>query len=263
MLLVTKYLWINFPESQFANTQSTYYSIFFLAVGLVLIGWIYFFIRLVLGLKEKALTRMMNVAITAGISTIGVNFAIGLSIFIIHGSNRWILLTFRGLMIVANVVFLVMIISLVLQKPNRKHEPIRAFGWMSVIGYSLFFTFIILPEPFSLATGSGCFLALNITPIIWFRVHFLPQYGQLSTEQDQQFLESFFQEYHISNREREIMKLLIQGKSNKDIERMLYISYNTVKNHVYNLFQKLGVNSRWQMLHMVLEARDRQVNSAR
>ncbi len=36
---------------------------------------------------------------------------------------------------------------------------------------------------------------------------------------------------------------------------MLFISYNTIKNHIYNLYQKLGVKSRGQMINFVLEAR--------
>lgn len=261
--LITKYLWINFPESHFADMQSTYYTIFFLVVSLTQIGWIYHFIRLVLGLREKAMTRMIRMSITAAISIICMSYVIGLTIFMMNGSNRWIVSTFRGLMIVANVIFLAMIISLVLQKHESKQESIQAFGWMSFIGYVMFFAFFFLPEPLGLVIGSAGLLVLNIAPIIWFRVYFLRHYGQLATEQDQQFLESFFKKHQISNREREIMELLMQGKSNKDIERMLYISYNTVKNHVYNLYQKLGVNSRWQMLHLVLEARSQQANSAK
>jgi len=267
MHLVAKYLWINFPGSQFADSQSTYYLMFFLVVSVAQIGWIYFFIRLVLGFKERTMTRKVNLWITAGLLIIGANYVIGLTIYIVNGSNRWVLNTFRGLMLVANVIFLTMIISLVLKKRigqnNNKHKSIQAFGWMSFVGYALFLTFFLLPEPFNLVTGSGGLLALNITPIVWLRVYFLRHYGQLATAHDQQFLESFFQKYQISNREREIMQLLMQGKNNKEIESMLYISYNTVKNHIYNLYQKLGVNNRWQMLHLVLEARDQQAKSAR
>jgi len=69
------------------------------------------------------------------------------------------------------------------------------------------------------------------------------------------FLDIALKDYAISNREREIMELILQGKSNKEIEESLFISYNTVKNHIYNLYQKLGVKSRGQLIHLVLEAR--------
>ena len=42
-------------------------------------------------------------------------------------------------------------------------------------------------------------------------------------------------------------------KTNKEIKDQLFISYNTVKNHIYNIYQKLGVNSRSQMICRVLQ----------
>lgn len=48
----------------------------------------------------------------------------------------------------------------------------------------------------------------------------------------------------ISPREREVLMEIALGKSNKEIAQNLFISENTVKNHVGNILQKLDVNSR-------------------
>jgi len=48
----------------------------------------------------------------------------------------------------------------------------------------------------------------------------------------------------LTNREREILLLISQGKENKEIAAALKISENTVKNHISNVFQKLAVNDR-------------------
>lgn len=45
-------------------------------------------------------------------------------------------------------------------------------------------------------------------------------------------------------REREILGLIERGMSNKDIARLLHIQVATVKNHVHNVLEKLGVGSR-------------------
>jgi DNA-binding CsgD family transcriptional regulator len=66
-------------------------------------------------------------------------------------------------------------------------------------------------------------------------------------------LETLVREHNISKREREIMELILAGMSNKEIEGKLFISVNTVKNHVYHLFQKLGINSRSQLMHLVFK----------
>jgi DNA-binding CsgD family transcriptional regulator len=71
---------------------------------------------------------------------------------------------------------------------------------------------------------------------------------------DDGILGGFYEERKISKREREIAELILQGKSNKEIEHQLFISPHTVKNHIYSLYQKAGVKSRGQLVHLILES---------
>jgi len=50
----------------------------------------------------------------------------------------------------------------------------------------------------------------------------------------------------LSEREIEILKLLAQGLSNKEIAKQLYLAEGTVKNYVSNVLSKLGVTDRTQ-----------------
>ena len=50
----------------------------------------------------------------------------------------------------------------------------------------------------------------------------------------------------LSPRETEILALVEQGRSNKEIARQLAISVATVKNHMHNILQKLQVSRRGQ-----------------
>lgn len=50
----------------------------------------------------------------------------------------------------------------------------------------------------------------------------------------------------ISPRELEVLELLAQGHSNKEIGKTLFVSPNTVKTHLANLYQKLEVSRRTQ-----------------
>jgi hypothetical protein len=45
--------------------------------------------------------------------------------------------------------------------------------------------------------------------------------------------------------------MILKGKSHKDIQNELFISLNTVKNHVSPIYRKMGVSSRWQFLEKV------------
>ena len=52
----------------------------------------------------------------------------------------------------------------------------------------------------------------------------------------------------LTEREREVLRLLVEGASNREVAEYLILSVNTVKKHVYNICRKLGVQSRTQAI---------------
>jgi len=51
----------------------------------------------------------------------------------------------------------------------------------------------------------------------------------------------------LSQREREIVALVAQGYKNKEMAAKMFISEQTVKNHLHNIFDKLGVSDRLEL----------------
>jgi DNA-binding NarL/FixJ family response regulator len=51
----------------------------------------------------------------------------------------------------------------------------------------------------------------------------------------------------LSQREREIVVLVAQGFKNKEMAERMFISEQTVKNHLHNIFDKLGVSDRLEL----------------
>ena len=51
----------------------------------------------------------------------------------------------------------------------------------------------------------------------------------------------------LSTRERQITMLITRGLKNKDIARKMLITEQTVKNHIHNIFEKLGVGDRLEL----------------
>jgi len=64
-------------------------------------------------------------------------------------------------------------------------------------------------------------------------------------------MKSLLLEKGISSREEEIIRLLLKGLSNREIENQLFISPHTVKNHIYHIYQKLEVDNRTELKYIL------------
>ena len=60
-------------------------------------------------------------------------------------------------------------------------------------------------------------------------------------------------EHDLSDRERDVLTLLVKGMNNNEIAETLYISLGTVKFHVRNIFMKLGVDNRVEAVKLALK----------
>jgi DNA-binding CsgD family transcriptional regulator len=67
--------------------------------------------------------------------------------------------------------------------------------------------------------------------------------------------EALGQKYGLSKREKEVLALLLAGKSNKGIETSLFLSSSTVRNHISSIYEKIGINSRGQLTGLVFKFR--------
>lgn len=61
----------------------------------------------------------------------------------------------------------------------------------------------------------------------------------------------------LTPREKEIVRVMAAGKTNKEISETLCIGLETVKTHVRNIFAKTGVNSRLELVSKALQIRCR------
>lgn len=91
-----------------------------------------------------------------------------------------------------------------------------------------------------------------ISPGIAHKILQLVQNNQLTIKQKQPEQDSKTL-FDLTDRETEILQLLVEGLSYKEIGSRLDISANTAKKHVINIYNKLHVNSRAQALHLAYQ----------
>jgi DNA-binding CsgD family transcriptional regulator len=61
----------------------------------------------------------------------------------------------------------------------------------------------------------------------------------------------FIEQYGISPRECEIISMILRGYGNRKIGETLFISAMTVKNHIYHIYRKTGVENKVQLLNII------------
>lgn len=106
----------------------------------------------------------------------------------------------------------------------------------------------IIRSTFTGESIASPFLA-NLTPRILLK---LRDPSKMDAEIENKIEERF----SLTTREREILGMLLKGKSNKEISDLLFVSTETVKTHLQNIYRKLGVRSRMEVLALFLKERD-------
>ena len=70
-------------------------------------------------------------------------------------------------------------------------------------------------------------------------------------------IETLAKKYELTAREKEIVTLLVEGKSRPAIAKELYITNATVKTHVNNVYSKLEINSRFELIAKLTTAEEK------
>ncbi len=86
-------------------------------------------------------------------------------------------------------------------------------------------------------------LTIAIVTLIYMFIKRKGTKKSLSTE--------FIHQLSITKREQEIIPLLLQGKTNKEIGEILYISIRTVDTHIYNIYRKCSVKNKLELAHFI------------
>lgn len=92
---------------------------------------------------------------------------------------------------------------------------------------------------------SSPFLA-NLTPRILFKIHD-------PDRMDEEIEKEINEKYSLTEREKEILGHLLKGKSNKEMADLMFVSTETVKTHLQNIYKKLGVKSRMEAALLFLK----------
>ena len=188
-----------------------------------------------------------------------LGYGAGIASYLQNDSLRWLEAAKSAMnltllaVLCASLVFLLLRRGAVSEKGRRRIVAAFAFFYLPcVVVISAAVAFNL---PLEWLVVSILWLLMNLYPVIWCKRYVLKSYGQAAPVAFHGIqLERILDSYALSSREKEILELMLDGRSNKEIKELLFISIHTVRNHIYNIYRKLGVRSRGQLIRLIMEA---------
>lgn len=122
------------------------------------------------------------------------------------------------------------------------------------VAFNLYFVLYSNVRSFNLPDGiPGIILVVPLYILSWAILLIIWSAMSLSGGRDASTVvpEVFSKNYELSPRETEIVSKLVNGKSNREISRELFISVRTVDTHIYNIYRKCSVKSRMELVKLI------------
>lgn len=232
-----------------------------LAYPLYLVA-VYFFISFTRGLMGNTLSSGFRIGFVSSWVLFSFFFLFAISQFLDTGDEALFYSAITIGSVMGNVLLYWATIHLLIKtkdlKERIKQKGMRIFGFLYLGCFSIEYLndflanqkidFVSIPLPV-------LFFSLNLPPVIYLNIFLKKYYRQTVLEPGKQVdLTQLFFNHNITNREQEIIQLILKGKSNKDIEDELFISMQTVKNSVSIIYKKLGVKNRIQLSNLIRNA---------
>jgi DNA-binding CsgD family transcriptional regulator len=230
------------------------------------VGIVYALFAITYGFRGRRLSRPSNVTFGFVAGLLLVSYIIR---GVLPGESVLPLWIARGQLVVFYLSGLAIIgglLGMILGSRNiqsvAERKAVRVFGISYLSLYAVFVITRQLPIEAHFPPNALALLAINLVPFIWFEKLFAEAY--LSTPpsaEDCEAFDRFCQNHGLTSREGGVLKLILQGRSNADIGKELFISIHTVKNHITNIYSKLGVRSRWQLISLFHSDQQKRVSA--
>jgi len=256
-LVVSNLVPILLQDISLMSIETVYILFGLIGFPLIAIAF-YFYLTFITGILDEELSLTFRIAylilwiVLFGELLVRINFALEQKSSLIAQVLSFVSGAIIFIIPIGGLIYL--IFRTVRSSRVEGKKGLMVFAVVSIVCYVLIFAAFLFYQTSRtlLWTVPLCLLIASVSPILILR-KILSQYGRpilLETLADPG-MQRFREKFQLSAREGEILDLLLKGKSNKEIERELFISHHTVRNHVHNIYQKLGVSSRLQLLNLL------------
>ena len=263
--LINNYVLANlFPRFASKPAVSVEIGYRFIA-SIVLLSLLYTLLYVYRRLLQKPVSRVykhsyfwLNAALLIILTFIAIQAAASQNAFPILVFNISVILLYFSLSIAASI-FLLSRTGRLGERGKRK--AVAVFGSLNLLFHILFTIFLLLhilsiiSNDILIIFFSTFWLTIYAMPVLYLKRFMEMYHGTLEITQGKVVsLGKIYKKYKISKREQEVILLICEGKTNKEIEDELFISLQTVKDHIYRIYQKTGVKNRVQLTNLFRHA---------
>ncbi len=162
-------------------------------------------------------------------------------------------ISYKIFLVIAVAAALYAFLTLILNTKNIDEIEDQILYWSLAFIILITASQLLLPIfkrfPESVLIFATCYLLLNLILLRYLIHKFFNASGPLQRGSVVEFITN----QRITNREKEILTLIAQGMTNKEIGMKLFITETTVKTHTKNIYKKLGVRNRIQLFNLLRE----------
>ena len=245
---------------QIIETIGHFFAI--LGIPFLILAW-YMFIRLCSELIEKKLSRTFTLSYFFALTFIFLGYGSVIILFNLsdYGDEQYAVLSssISYLYVILEILVLAIALSQLFIhaykiKDENKRKAVRIFASLNLIVFCTGIPLYLFAQRSNTlaAIHLVVFISGNIPPLLYWRSYLKKHFiAPLPQETDKLTWNQFLEEFKISRREEEVIRQLCEGKTNKEISDDLFISLQTVKDHVYRIYQKTDVKNRVQLINLI------------
>ncbi len=217
-----------------------------------------FFLTLLLALRDRKLPDWLLQAILIGSAIAVLATVIAVKAYFDTRDMAPLRVFILGFGLTAVAVELAALVNFMIATRSGKstlQESAMAWGGAYLAGHIVY-----VASSYAVSFGAPE-LIQSAAPYLYFLLHIPPlaiiarrlrSHGKPRLSRDGAS-NGFAERFGLTKREIEILHAITSGRSNAEIGEAMFISTNTVKNHVYNIYQKTGVKNRIQLASILAE----------
>ncbi|MCP4726265.1 MAG: helix-turn-helix transcriptional regulator [bacterium] len=223
------------------------------------LGLVYTFLKIIFEIQDLALGRKVMYFLITYAAVASITFGICIAEFLYNQNPSWL---HRSLDILGSGLSLVIMFSLfsglIRRQPDLSENRIiflRSYSIFYLICIPTLFILDMLNYQYEYLTEAFIVISVNIFPLIWVKF-IISRYSNNNAPIlfSKLNIDNLVSLHNVTPREREIFELILKGYSNIEIQNELFISPHTVKNHNYNIYKKLGIRSRGELIRKVMDS---------